>query len=404
MFSPLRSAPHPSKSPDRVAFTLIELLVVIAVIGALIALLLPAVQKVREAAYRGTCTNNMKQLGLAIHGYVGTNGTIPASEFPSDGSQTIRPYWGWMPRILAYLERNDLAVMVNVNESFSCASMASLRAAVIKTFWCPSDLNRLSNQGYNDYAVMNGLPHRGCYCSSSWGWVCSMQSGLSSGPDAPDDPLGAFGPRCLGQESCYRGSFGDGYSNTCGNPYNPAGCGPDSVYDGPGSWQLYHNGGDPLVSDGAPLPTQAWGSSNANLGSRGLFQGGPYFGQPPPLRLSDVTDGLTNTIIIGHTVQLQAYSKSAWYQGESVSGTALPPNILKDCMKINQSPVTGPQTGGCIYGTGEYGRIWGFNSMHPATILVTMCDASVRVISENINQVTYNALGSRSGGEITSDY
>jgi prepilin-type N-terminal cleavage/methylation domain-containing protein/prepilin-type processing-associated H-X9-DG protein len=101
-------------SNNRSGFTLIELLVVIAIIGILIALLLPAVQRVREAGNRVWCLNNMKQLGLALHNYHDLYGRFPPScdyglaPFNTGQNKGYTPYWSWMARIMPFFEQDNL--------------------------------------------------------------------------------------------------------------------------------------------------------------------------------------------------------------------------------------------------------------------------------------------------------
>ncbi len=123
-------------------FTLIELLVVIAIIAVLVGLLLPAVQKVREAAARAQCTNNLKQIGLAMHNYHGANERFP----PGFTSRTLTlngdglgPGWGWAAYLLPYLEQDNAFRLIDFNKDIADPSHAAVRVLALKAFLCPSD-------------------------------------------------------------------------------------------------------------------------------------------------------------------------------------------------------------------------------------------------------------------------
>jgi prepilin-type N-terminal cleavage/methylation domain-containing protein/prepilin-type processing-associated H-X9-DG protein len=261
----------------RVGFTLIELLVVIAIIAVLIGLLVPAVQKVREAANRMACQNNLKQIALAVHNYIDTESYFPVNTLITDQQNNwISPNWSWLARSLPFIEQDNLYKTGNLprnalGDTTGAISTRSLVGTQIKVFLCPTDAES-STGPWTDRANLVGLPvgltnYKGV-SGANWGW----------------------------------------YSNAAANPPNDA-------------------GGTVIAADARWLnPSTIDGSLNGLNNGDGLFFRTDYRHKR---RLADILDGTSNTFMIGEDVPRKNIH-CAWPFANTANGTcAIAPNARR---------------------------------------------------------------------------
>jgi prepilin-type N-terminal cleavage/methylation domain-containing protein/prepilin-type processing-associated H-X9-DG protein len=184
----------------RAGFTLIELLVVIAIIAVLIGLLLPAVQKVREAANRMKCQNNLKQIGLALHNFESTNGHFPPNGVYPAGATAADSY-SCLARILPYVEQANLYQFVDLNAPAN--QQNTVTSQRIPIYLCPSEINAKARPS----ATITRFPLN--YAANEGTWLVWNPVGGQGGDGAivlTNDPNGGTRPA----------DFLDGLSNTVG--------------------------------------------------------------------------------------------------------------------------------------------------------------------------------------------
>lgn len=153
-----------TSTPSRRGFTLVELLVVIAIIGILIAMLLPAVQQVREAARRATCLNNLRQIGIAAHNFESSYMRMPTAGDCSDGywdpSRQLAPVYsvenmGWAYQILPFMEQNN-AFAQRATNGIWLSGVPAVAEMNISTFVCPSRGQRISLNSFHPFPLALG--------------------------------------------------------------------------------------------------------------------------------------------------------------------------------------------------------------------------------------------------------
>jgi len=350
-------------------FTLIELLVVIAIIGVLIALLLPAVQQAREAARRIQCTNNMKQIALAVHNYESSNTSFPLGasfqneSYPSGLNYAMWDSFSAQALLLPFIEQTPLYNAINFSFSPSqpCNS-PTVYVRIVGSYLCPSDPygGRTSN---NCYAASFGACTTGLF-----NWTDQAPAWANSQVPADSSGLFTFG-RVYGMRDVI-----DGTSNTIAYSEWVVGNGGKN-YDNVTPPRRYR--GNLLMASGASGPNVL----NANQNAQGVINA------VNACRLDFQSSASDNRIS-----DFKGWRWSQGTAGFSMFNTIQTPNDKFGGCRIGGQPTDWPDSSYTI----------GAASYHPGGVNVAMADGSVRFIKDSVNQQTWWALGTRNGGEVIS--
>jgi len=368
----------------RRGFTLIELLVVIAIIAVLISLLLPAVQSAREAARRAQCTNNMKQIGIACHNYLDTQGVFPPgaiSIFTPDNSVDgwSSNFFTWSVLILPQMEGNTtynaLNTFMGVGSGTDRGEAFTAYLGVPSTFMCPSDGEQENGK----------RPWAGAY---SGGYPNPL--GQSPAWDPPIDPKTGLIVQVVPVTN-YAMSWGDNYAGGSLGSNLPWETFPGTNL-APGQPRIGYNG----------YWGTRWGQGGART-SGGALRGFADYSTMQVVSIASVTDGTSNTILVGEVLPLADANNAFWTSTGSASGTTIPLGWDTNSFPARDPSCNGAwQAASAPLGCRYSAAAKGFVSRHPGGANMLFADGSVHFLKKSISLPTYCALGSRNGGEVIS--